>query len=193
MATTTPDNIWTPDSDDPALIVPDMASTANTVQQALTRRANYYTGTSSQMASLLSSAPVGALFYNTTESKEYRKVGSSWVLNPFGNSTGNTLCNNRTNVTGTLYVNNVAGTIHLHGGVTGGTITYPTGASTRFAALPSGSSWLPASITPLNVFISNTSNISAYLATDGNMYFRNDSGSTRTAFYVSGSWPAPGV
>lgn len=48
MATTSPDNIWTPDSGSNYDYVIDAGATATSVQNALTRRANSYTGTTAQ-------------------------------------------------------------------------------------------------------------------------------------------------
>lgn len=82
MATTTPDNLWTPDSGDGYALTQDLAAFADTTQDALVVRANYYTGNNSQMANQESKATEGSVFYNTDDDKEYRLVSGAWVEEP---------------------------------------------------------------------------------------------------------------
>lgn len=79
MATTSPDNLWTPDSGDGYALTQDLAAFADTIQDALVVRANYYTGDNSQMANQASKATEGAMFFNTDDDKEYRLVSGAWV------------------------------------------------------------------------------------------------------------------
>lgn len=80
MATTSPDNIRTPDLGDPYNLVPDLQTLANDVQDALIERANSYTGTESQRNAFTSQAPDGALWIDTDGDKQmWRKDGNSWV------------------------------------------------------------------------------------------------------------------
>lgn len=79
MATTTPDNIWTPDSQDDYALTADLAATAVSVQNALTRRANSYTGTTAQRTAFTAAAPEGALWSDTNGEKIlWIKQGASW-------------------------------------------------------------------------------------------------------------------
>lgn len=80
MATTSPDNIWTPDSGDGYALTQDLAAFADTTQDALVVRANYYTGDNSQMANQESKATEGSMFFNTDDDKEYRLVSGAWVI-----------------------------------------------------------------------------------------------------------------
>lgn len=65
MPATSPDNLVTPEGGDPFLWYSQLASLATDVQNALTRRANAYRGTTAQM-NALPTPPVGSLFYNTS-------------------------------------------------------------------------------------------------------------------------------
>ena len=79
MATTTPDNIWTPDSGSNYNYVIDSAATASSVQNALTRRANSYTGTTTERTAFTTDAPEGTLWSDTNGDKTlWIKQGASW-------------------------------------------------------------------------------------------------------------------
>lgn len=82
MATTNPDNIWTPDSGDDYALTTDLAATADTIQDALTRRANYFVGTTAELAGYAATAPEGSRAYDTTLDKEYRLESGVWVEVP---------------------------------------------------------------------------------------------------------------
>lgn len=79
MALTSPDNLWTPDSGDGYALTQDLAAFADTIQDALEVRANYYTGDNSQMANQESKATEGSMFFNTDDGKEYRLVSGAWA------------------------------------------------------------------------------------------------------------------
>lgn len=80
MATTSPDNIWTPDSSDNYDYVINAAATATSVQNALTRRANSYTGTITERTAFTTSAPEGTLWSDTNGDKVlWIKQGASWI------------------------------------------------------------------------------------------------------------------
>lgn len=80
MATTSPDNLRTPNPGDPYNLVPDLQTLAQDVQDALTRRANVFTGTSSQRTAFTSTATNGMLWQDTNDIKMiWRKDGSAWV------------------------------------------------------------------------------------------------------------------
>ena len=80
MATTSPDNIWTPDSGDNYDYVIDSAATAASIQTALTRRANSYMGTTTERTAFTTAAPEGTLWSDTNGEKIlWIKQGASWV------------------------------------------------------------------------------------------------------------------
>lgn len=97
MAITSPDNIWTPDSGDNYALTTDLAAMADTVQDALTKRANYYVGTTSELAGVAATAPEGAAGYDTTLDKEVRLIGGAWIP---GVSLGPLAVPDHTDVTG---------------------------------------------------------------------------------------------
>lgn len=79
MALTSPDNIWTPDGSDNYSLVTDLAATASSVQNALTRRANSYTGTTTERTAFTADAPEGTLWSDTNGEKIlWIKQGASW-------------------------------------------------------------------------------------------------------------------
>lgn len=75
---TTPDGIPYPGLSDTTGIVPSLATLAESVQDALTARANYYVGDNTDMAAQEANAPEGAVFYNTDDNTEYRMESGSW-------------------------------------------------------------------------------------------------------------------
>lgn len=80
MATTSPDDLRTPDPTDSYNLVSDLQTLASDVQNALTRRANSYRGTSTQRIAFTSAAPEGSLWQDTNLQKTlWRKEGASWV------------------------------------------------------------------------------------------------------------------
>lgn len=79
MATTS-DGIWTPDSVDTFALVNDLAAMAASIQAALNKRANHYTGTTTERTAFTSSAPEGTFWTDTNGSKiTWTLQGSSWV------------------------------------------------------------------------------------------------------------------
>lgn len=80
MATTSPDNIKSPDSGDQYALVQDMGALADTVQNALVRRANLYKGTSAQRTAF-TTATEGTWWQDTNGNKDVwvRKAGA-WVI-----------------------------------------------------------------------------------------------------------------
>lgn len=81
MATTSPDNLRTPDPGDPYNLVPDLATLAGDVQAALLLRDNNTgSGTASQRTAFTSTAPDGFLWQDTDGIKMiWRKDGAVWV------------------------------------------------------------------------------------------------------------------
>lgn len=79
MATTSPDNLKTPDAGDQYALVQDMGALADTVQNALVKRANAYRGTSAQRIAF-TTAPEGTSWQDTNGNKfPYLRQGSTWV------------------------------------------------------------------------------------------------------------------
>lgn len=78
MATTSPDNIWTPNSDDQYALVQDLAANATSVQAAFDRRANAYKGTTAQRQAF-TTAPTGVLWQDTNGSQLlYVRKNNAW-------------------------------------------------------------------------------------------------------------------
>lgn len=65
MATTSPDNIRTPDLGDSYNLVPDLQTMANDTQDALIERANAYKGTMAQRTAFTTQAEDGVLWQDT--------------------------------------------------------------------------------------------------------------------------------
>ena len=77
MATTSPDNLRTPNPTDPYNLVADLAILASDTQAALGKRGNRYIGTKTQMDAF-TSAPEGTTWFNTTDKGEYLRVSGVW-------------------------------------------------------------------------------------------------------------------
>lgn len=78
MATTTPDDLRTPDLSDPYNLVPDLQTLANDVQDALISRANSYRGSANQRTSF-TTAPDGVLWQDTDGIRMlWYRVAGSW-------------------------------------------------------------------------------------------------------------------
>lgn len=80
MATTSPDNLRTPDPGDPYNLVADLATLSGDVQTALTLRANAFKGTASARTAYTATATNGMLWQDTDSIKMiWRKDGAVWV------------------------------------------------------------------------------------------------------------------
>lgn len=81
MATTSPDNIWTPDSGDDYALTVDLAATADTVQAAFNARPRTYrTGTNAQRLALTGGDLFDGLrFFATDTDIEWLYDGSTWT------------------------------------------------------------------------------------------------------------------
>lgn len=80
MATTSPDNIRTPDPGDAYNLVPDLANLAGDVQAALNLRANMYSGTGAQRVAALSPLSPGTFWADTDgQLAIWQKVSGAWV------------------------------------------------------------------------------------------------------------------
>lgn len=83
MATTSPDNIWTPDSGDDYALTVDLAATADTVQAALNTLRNTTAsrvGTNAQRLALTGpSLFEGLTFYTTDTNRSWFYDGAAWL------------------------------------------------------------------------------------------------------------------
>lgn len=89
MATTSPDNLKTPDAGDQYALVQDLGALADTTQAALTRRANSFVGTSAQRLAYASPSP-GAKWQDTNGSRleyvwwgQWETGDTGWVTIPY--------------------------------------------------------------------------------------------------------------
>jgi hypothetical protein len=79
VATTSPDNLRTPDPSDPYNLVPDLATLSGDVQTALNKR-SITSGTVAQRTTFTSTATAGWLWQDTDGIKMiWRKDGAVWV------------------------------------------------------------------------------------------------------------------
>lgn len=79
MATTSPDNLRTPDPGAPYQLTTDLATFANDIQDALTRRANAFTGTAAERAAF-TGAITGSLWQDTDGiGMIWKWSGSTWI------------------------------------------------------------------------------------------------------------------
>lgn len=82
MATTSPDNLWSPDAGDEYDLTVDMAASMQSVQAALEKRANSYRGTSGQRVAFSSQARVGDHWQDTNASQELYVWTGVWTMLP---------------------------------------------------------------------------------------------------------------
>lgn len=81
MATTSPDNIWTPDAGDDYALTTDLAAMADTVQDAITAtRINLFGLDSERPANGSSGLTNGMTWYSTDTGATWRYSGSAWVI-----------------------------------------------------------------------------------------------------------------
>lgn len=79
MATTSPDNIKSPNAGDQYALVQDLGALADTTQAALVKRANLYTGTSAQRTAF-TTASEGTTWQDTNGTKNrFTRKSGSWV------------------------------------------------------------------------------------------------------------------
>lgn len=83
MATTSPDDIWTPDSGDDYALTVDLAAMADTVQDALNTVKTYQVGTDAQRTALSGASLFkGLKFYANDTNLEWVYNGTDWKLAP---------------------------------------------------------------------------------------------------------------
>lgn len=112
MATTSPDNLKTPDAGDQYALVQDLGALADTVQNALKRRANLMLGTVAERNAFTASAPQGIHWQDTDGTNLFE-----WVMR---NGTWDR-ADKPSSVSGT------------------GTLSMPVGSSTANVTFPAGS------------------------------------------------------
>lgn len=76
MATTSPDNLYSPNSNDPYALVQDLGAMQSSVQNALIERANAYRGTTAQR-NAFTNAPVGTIWSDTNGDRLVWKKGAT--------------------------------------------------------------------------------------------------------------------
>lgn len=80
MATTSPDNLRTPNPGDPYNLVPDLQTLADDVQAALIARGNAFRGTAAERAAFTSTATPGMLWQDTDGiGMLWKKDGAVWA------------------------------------------------------------------------------------------------------------------
>lgn len=79
MATTSPDNLRTPNPTDPYNLVADLAILASDTQAALVKRGNFYMGTSAQRIAF-TTAPAGTHWQDTNgDRSEWVRDSGAWI------------------------------------------------------------------------------------------------------------------
>lgn len=112
MATTSPDNIWSPDAGDDYALTTDLAGMASSVQTALYKRSWYYIGTDAQRLAL--AAPDlrnGIIWEDISTGDMWQRKGSAWIaketvrnlgrISPVTTGTQTGITTTRTKVNGT--------------------------------------------------------------------------------------------
>lgn len=81
MATTSPDNIWTPDAGDDYALTTDLAAMADTIQDAITSNRTDLSGVDSARPANGSPGLVaGMTWYSTDTDTEWRYSGTAWRI-----------------------------------------------------------------------------------------------------------------
>lgn len=179
MATTSPDNIKTPDAGDQYALVQDLGAMADTVQNALTRRANSFVGTSAQRTSFSGSALEGTSWRDTDGSKlGFVFQSGSWV--PVSGVSGAT---DITSSLSTAYRGTLNGrTVDSQKRISysgGGTGVFASNSSQVIGTLPAA--WRPREQTQWFVRLSGGYLGTLILNPGGEMTVYNFSGSNRSA------------
>lgn len=183
MATTSPDNLRTPNSSDPYNLVPDLQVLANDVQSALVDRANSYRGTSAQRTAF-SSAPTGTIWSDTNGSQlVYVKRGSNWIpVTP--EDTGWVAQTVASGFTGTIRARKVLGLVFVSGVINGN-----LDAGNRLIGNISSQFWPSPNAASVAGYGSGNYPASGSVNTGGSIWFRT-TGSTGTSATFSGVYPA---
>lgn len=217
MATTSPDNIRTPDQGDQYALTQDLGVLADTVQDALTRRANTFRGTVAQRTAFTSTATDGMLWQDTDGMKMiWRKDGAAWAPAVWRWSGTTTQMNSFTAPDGFEWLNTTDSSDYVRiGGAWRGNTEWATVASgvrwRRFndtifaefgvsATVASGATRVvgtlppearPPQFWPLAGFADAIYNLNVRVNTVGSIEVRNTNSSQVGSLYGAGSWPAP--
>lgn len=84
MATTSPDNIWTPDAGDDYALTTDLAATADTVQDAITDVRSGILGLAGLEANKPAFGVEGRTWYSRDTNRSWFDTGSNWISNDGG-------------------------------------------------------------------------------------------------------------
>lgn len=154
MATTSPDNIWTPDSGDDYALTVDLAATADSVQSALNNVRQftaYKVGTNAQRLALTGTSLFEGLKFRTTDTKaEWLYTGGAWTALDSG-WVALPLSNGWVNFGGGIYSDaqyrKLNGVVFVKGLVKSGT----TSAGITLGTLPAGFRPLKQQMKPVTV------------------------------------------
>lgn len=216
MATTSPNNIWTPDSGDDYALTVDLAAMADTVQDAITNNKTTFEGLdSSRPANGTPGLVSGMTWYSTDTDTLWRYLGGTWRIwiqpsRPYtptvsGLTLGNGTMTARASRLGTrvsFSIGVIAGTTTVAtNNVTLG-LPYVSETSVPFKQFGSGSFRLGASTAyplmarwfstgPSEITLNLLSSAAATLATGtnvSNLFPTSGSWATGTTFFVEGSY-----
>lgn len=185
MATTSPDNLKTPDSGDPYALVQDLGAFADTVQNALVKRGNSYVGTSAQRTAF-TAAVEGTHWQDTNGGKaEWVRQGGVWVTP--GGDTGWVSCPLSAGQSGSIFVRKVNGVVYFKG-ETSQTANYPTASSGVVVFTLPNSTFQPPSYfrTLVGAYGSPTGNstIAIFSASSNQVTVFGTGGSHNTAYFA---------
>lgn len=192
MATTSPDNIWSPDSGDDYALTVDLAAMADTVQDALTAVKTYRIMTDAQRLALTGADLFeGLTVYTTDNDTEWRYTGSSWIR--IGGDTGWTSFTSfGTGWTATAgytpQIRRIGNRVQIRGALTLGS----NGAYSSIATLPEG--FRPSANTWLGVSQSSQLGVSGMLLLNSSglltvpSLYRTGSPTTGAVFPLVGTW-----
>lgn len=118
MATTSPDNLFSPNPSDNYNLIADWATSMQSVQSALVKRANMYVGTSAQRTAF-TTAPEGVHWQDTNGTKlEYVMQSSTWVVVSQTSTTWQSV-SLQTGFTGSARVRRVGSVVELRFDISG--------------------------------------------------------------------------
>lgn len=171
MPTTTPDNLSYPGGGEGYDLIVDWGASMTSVQTALTLKANYGVGTTAQMNAAVAKFPNGAIWYNTTDSKEYRRVSGSWVALDTGTVDLSSYL--LSGITGSLYGRVVRNGVEVYGDVNG---TFNSGNTVTDIASGIPAQFRSPGLTRLGSVYSGAFAGSAVVRSDGTVGIANRTG-----------------
>lgn len=175
MATTSPDEIWTPDGGDQYALTTDLAIFAGTVQDALNKR-SARNGTTTQRNNFSSQAQPGALWWDTTVQALYTYTGGAWSRVAPPSDTGWTNITVSYNAfqpsSGNPPQYRVIGNVCYLSGSVGRTAGAPT-STLRFGILPSSARPKATVFTPTVIYGSEDNQpVTVQVSTNGEVAIR---------------------